>query len=448
MRNLFTKITTFLLLYALCLPLNLFGQALTKTQQQALDKLVLQSPIFARHFYGFVLYDPNGKLTLFQKDADKFFTPASNTKIFTLYTALKVLKDSLPVLRYTQEGAFTVFQGMGNPMFLNPLFPQDSVAWSFLNQEKGYLAFSASNFKDERFGNGWAWNDFRDDYQAEKGSFPIYGNLARFQLDSSSKKWRTMPEYFLSTLEYDPTNSSLRPEILREEHDGHFLYNAACLRAAKVNITTPFKYRPHLVCELLSDTLKRKVQVWNPPVLSNTWRTLSTPLPDTLLQLFMQESDNYIAEQLLLSTSARLFGDLDISRTIEYAQRSILGSNPDGMVWVDGSGLSRYNLFSPRTIVSTLEKLYQEYPSDRLFRIFPAGGVSGTIKEWYAGKEGKPYVFAKTGTLSNNHCLSGYVRTNKGRVLIFSFMHNHYLGSATPIRREMQKILEWVRDNL
>jgi serine-type D-Ala-D-Ala carboxypeptidase/endopeptidase (penicillin-binding protein 4) len=448
MHHQLSKITTFLLLFALCLPFHGFGQALTKIQQQSMDKLVLQSPIFARHFYGFMLYDPNGKLTLFQKDADKFFTPASNTKIFTLYTALKILKDSLPVLRYTQEGGFTVFQGMGNPMFLNPYFPQDSVAWKFLTKQKGYLAFSGSNFKDERFGNGWAWNDFRDDYQAEKGSFPIYGNLARFQLDSGAKKWRTRPDYFLTTLEYDPQNTSSSPEILREEHEGHFLYNAACLRAARVNLTSPFKYTPHLICELLTDTLKRKVQVWSNPVLTNTWRTLSAPLPDTLLRLYMQDSDNYIAEQLLLSCSARLFGDLDIARTIDYAKRSVLGSSPDGMVWVDGSGLSRYNLFSPRTIVSVLEKLYQEYPSERLFRIFPAGGVNGTIQDSYPGKNGKPYVFAKTGTLSNNHSLSGYVRTNTGRVLLFSFMHNHYLGSSAPIRKEMQKTLEWIRDNL
>jgi len=98
--------------------------------------------------------------------------------------------------------------------------------------------------------------------------------------------------------------------------------------------------------------------------------------------------------------------------------------------------------------VSVLEKLYQEYPSERLFRIFPAGGVNGTIQDSYPGKNGKPYVFAKTGTLSNNHSLSGYVRTNTGRVLLFSFMHNHYLGSSAPIRKEMQKTLEWIRDNL
>lgn len=448
MFNKFTKIHTFLLLCTLYWPFNLAAQALTKPQQQALDKLAGQSPIFARHLYGFMLYDPAGKLTLFQKDADKFFTPASNTKIFTLYTSLKILKDSLPVLRYTQDGNFTIFQGMGNPMFLNPLFPQDSVAWKFLQQEKKLLAFSTSNYQDQRFGDGWAWNDFRDEYSAEKGAFPIYGNLARFQLDSTSKKWNAQPPYFLTTLEYDPLNTSNSAEILREEHSEHFLYNAACLRAAKVNLNTPFRYTSHLVCELLTDTLKQKVQAWSPPVLTNTWRTLSAPLPDTLLSLYMQESDNYIAEQLLLSCSAKLFGDMETSRVIEYAQRNVLGSNPDGMVWVDGSGLSRYNLFSPRTVVSVLEKLYLEYPTERLLRIFPAGGVSGTIKDWYKGKDGKPYVFAKTGTLSNNHCLSGYVRTNKGRMLIFSFMHNHYLGSATPIRREMQKILEWVRDNL
>ena len=76
-------------------------------------------------------------------------------------------------------------------------------------------------------------------------------------------------------------------------------------------------------------------------------------------------------------------------------------------------------------------------PGERLFHIFPAGGKSGTIEKWYGGKA-EPYVFAKTGTLSNKHCLSGYIKTESGRLLIFSFMHNNYVGSPEPVKKEME----------
>ncbi|MBK8652539.1 MAG: D-alanyl-D-alanine carboxypeptidase [Haliscomenobacter sp.] len=162
----------------------------------------------------------------------------------------------------------------------------------------------------------------------------------------------------------------------------------------------------------------------------------------------MQESDNYLAEQLLLMCSAKLSDTLNTEAVIEYAKKNLFqGLPPDTLNWADGSGLSRYNLFTPRTIVALLHKLYQEVPQERLFRILATGGKSGTIRSWYGGKA-EPYVFAKTGTLANQHCLSGFVKTKKGRTLIFSFMHNNFNGSATPIRTEMQNVLEWIWESL
>lgn len=100
---------------------------------------------------------------------------------------------------------------------------------------------------------------------------------------------------------------------------------------------------------------------------------------------------------------------------------------------------------SPLSIIRLLELIKNEVSEDRLFDILPTGGQSGTIKNWYGGST--PYVFAKTGTLSAKHCLSGYLRTQTGRILIFSFMNNNYISGSTPIKQEMQKVLEWIRDN-
>jgi D-alanyl-D-alanine carboxypeptidase/D-alanyl-D-alanine-endopeptidase (penicillin-binding protein 4) len=484
MQNGTAKLLKILLVAAILLPVIASGQALTKKQQDALDKLVRQSPVFAKMFTGFALYDPAGKINLYQKDADKYYTPASNTKIFTLYTGLRVLGDSLPVLRYSQQAPFTVLQGLGYPLLFHPDFAlaQDQKPLNFLRSVTGPLAFSSENFKDTHFGNGWNWQDYQYSYQAEKGSLPLYGNIARFKVDSLRQEWKAYPKYFLPLLSYDPKLVGTDPDLYRDQEGPLFHYNKACLTPRKnLVFELPFNYSPQTVADVLSDTLKRKIHSWDDPteikemlvsgpisvgstdvkpanveavmestrdVVAASWKTLSVPMPDTMLRLFMQESDNFLAEQLLLMSSAKQLGYLKTPDIIDYSLKNLLKDLPDAPVWMDGSGLSRQNLFTPRDLVFVLEKLYREYPQNRLFGLFPAGGVSGTIKNWYPGKKGIPYVFAKTGTLSNNNCLSGYLRTNTGRILIFSFMHNHYLGGASPIRQEMQKVLEWMRDNL
>ncbi len=62
---------------------------------------------------GFMLYDLEEKKELYAFQEKQYFTPASNTKIFTLYTSLKVLGDSIPSLRYVEKGDSLIFKGTG-----------------------------------------------------------------------------------------------------------------------------------------------------------------------------------------------------------------------------------------------------------------------------------------------------------------------------------------------
>jgi D-alanyl-D-alanine carboxypeptidase/D-alanyl-D-alanine-endopeptidase (penicillin-binding protein 4) len=154
----------------------------------------------------------------------------------------------------------------------------------------------------------------------------------------------------------------------------------------------------------------------------------------------MQDSDNFIAEQLLLMCANVLSDSLKPEIAIDYMKKNHLADLPDEPVWVDGSGLSRYNLFTPRSIVRLWEMISQEVPRERLFPLLATGGVNGTIRRWYQKEQ--PYIFGKTGSLSNNHCLSGFLVTRKGKVLIFSFMNSNFTASGNAIRRNMQSILE------
>ena len=147
---------------------------------------------------------------------------------------------------------------------------------------------------------------------------------------------------------------------------------------------------------------------------------------DLLYEEMMQASDNFISEQILLMCASTTFDTLNTKKIINHAIKNLMSDSPDKPIWRDGSGLSRYNLFTPQTMIYLLNKIHTSIPEERIFEIFPTGKTSGTIKNWYA-----PYVHAKTGTLSNKHCLSGYIETKKGKTLIFSFMHNNYITSST-----------------
>jgi D-alanyl-D-alanine carboxypeptidase/D-alanyl-D-alanine-endopeptidase (penicillin-binding protein 4) len=81
-----------------------------------------------------------------------------------------------------------------------------------------------------------------------------------------------------------------------------------------------------------------------------------------------------------------------------------------------------------------------------LFSLFPAGGISGTLAGWYKGPDKKPWLYAKSGSMSGVQCLSGYLINKRGQVLILSFMHNNFTGEGKLWKAEMQRIMEMIRD--
>jgi serine-type D-Ala-D-Ala carboxypeptidase/endopeptidase (penicillin-binding protein 4) len=203
----------------------------------------------------------------------------------------------------------------------------------------------------------------------------------------------------------------------------------------------PFKVSTELTANMLTDTLNKMVRAVHKPVPKNALTVYSLPV-DSLYRVMMQESDNFIAEQLLLMCSQVISDTLQPEIAIHHIKENFLKDLKDEPRWVDGSGLSRYNLFTPRSIVEVWEKIYQLLPRERLFALLATGGRSGTIKNWYNANA--PFIFGKTGSLSNNHSLSGYLITKNGKTLIFCFMNNNYTTSINEIRRNMENILRTI----
>lgn len=386
---------------------------------------------------GFSVYDPVSKKTVFNYQSANYFTPGSNTKIFTFYASLKILGDSIPALRYTFSGDSLIFWGTGDPSLLYSYTQSNDRVLNFLksNASNYKLVFSPENFKTDHYGSGWAWDDYSDYYAVERSPLPLYGNIV--SVSKRDDVVKITPSVFQHQVSIGDSRKS--NTVVRDLTSNTFVYHTGPVPTGKV-FDIPMRVTPELTKMLLEDTLNYTVIMANIPVRQSTHYIYSVP-SDSLYQVMMQESDNFIAEQLLLLCSNTLSDTLKPEIAIDYVKENLLVDLKDKPIWVDGSGLSRYNLFTPRSVVQLWEKIYHEVPQQRLFALLAIGGAkNGTLKNYF--KSDQPYVFGKTGSLSNNHCLSGFLVTKKRKTLIFSFMNSNFIKPVAEVRLEMERILK------
>ncbi len=401
-----------------------------------LKKLIVKAETDLNNHIGFYLKDYKSKKVLTDYRSDRYFTPASNTKIFTFYTSLCLLGDSISSIKYFYKGDSLIFQGQGDPSFLYSNTYSNSKTFDFLSRHKGPIYLHSKNFNTDPLGSGWAWDDYNSYYSAERSAFPVYGNI--ISIGKQNNGFKFLPVRFSSDL---ITSSELHQEeeFLRDIDSNQLTYFSGNKKNTSWQI--PFRTSADLTTDLLSDTLHRNVDEFTGTFPSNSTLLKSVPA-DSLYKTMMQESDNFIAEQLLLECAVALSDTLKPEIAIRHSSEKLLNDLPDKPVWVDGSGLSRYNLFTPRSIVKLWEKIYEKVPEQRLLQLLAVGGKSGTIKNSY--KADTPFIFGKTGSLSNNHCLSGYLFTKKGKLLVFSYMNNNFVKPSREVRDYMQSILKEV----
>ncbi|WP_093113435.1 D-alanyl-D-alanine carboxypeptidase/D-alanyl-D-alanine-endopeptidase [Salinimicrobium catena] len=409
----------------------------SKSTFRSVEKQLERSPVFEKGFPGLMVYDPENRKVLYEYNSDKYFTPASNTKLFTFYTGLKMLGDSVPALRYTVKNDSLIFKGTGDPSLLNPYLPESRVI-PFLKQAEAELFYLPPVVQETFFGPGWAWDDYNDYYSVERSAFPVYGNEVTFTPSELQEKPEAFPALFREALTAD---TLLQKRIRRDLFTNQFRYPKNFSKEQ----TVPLKTSAETAIRLLSDTLVRPVQILsiNPNITFQ--KTLYSIPTDSLYKRMLQESDNFIAEQTLLLAANEISDSLRTGIAIKHMKEHFLKDLPDELKWVDGSGLSRYNLTTPRNMVRLLEKIKKEVSQKRLFHLLPAGGRSGTIEKQFKADE--PWIFAKTGSLSNNYSLSGYMITKKGELLIFSFMNSNYVVPSAELKEQIEVILRAIRNN-
>ena len=411
-----------------------------------LDEVIAEfmdtSRVFQDQFTGFLLWDPEEEKPIFSHHADKLFVPASNTKLLTLFTGLNFLRDSMPAFEYCVHGDSIIISGTAYPALLDPLYRENRRASEFLDTIELEIFLDLMD-SPERFGPGWAWDDYKYGYQAERSVLPLYANQLEFRFYRSGEM-KVYPDYFLDHVQHVEDDELW---VERKETENIFLVGTAYRKMTRDSIVLhrPFIWSEHLTADLLSDTLKRDIDVLaKVHECSKEKKEIFDLTMDSLYVPMIRDSDNFIAEQILLACANAWTGSYEIDTLIEFVTDSLLLFLPHEFQWVDGSGLSRYNMTTPGNMVALLDQLWDKLGEEKIRLIFPAGGVNGTIENYY--QSDPPYIYAKTGTLRNHHALSGFIFTTHRKRYVFSFMNSNYVGNSLPVKREMEKVLNLIRE--
>jgi len=454
-----------------------------------IDSAIDQSELASARWGIYVISMSDGS-TLYQRDADKLFTPASNMKIYTTGVALDLLgadyRWRTSVYANAQPDAGGRIQG---DLILYGRGAPDLVARS-KDDSKGSLARLAddlyargvrsvsgnvigdeSYFRGDPLGNGWQWTDLQWYFGAEASALTVNGNEVDVNIVPSTKAGESPVVRVSDTESYVTVQNRMavgkagvRPTIgvYRGLSDnnievwGEFAPGTRGF-GARLSVHNPALWAAKLFLAALKtrgitvdgQTLARNSRVppsqrFNPMQSIELASVSSQPLSE-IVKKTNKESVNLNAE-LILRTLGRERGEIAALPEAIGRER---GDDEAGLavirVWLaragiptsrialhDGSGLSRLDLVTPESSARLLLSVSRTTAASVFRESLPISGRDGTL-----GGRLKTIidrVAAKTGSLTYDDSLSGYLTTADGEFLAFSIMCNDQTGHSDSTR--------------
>ena len=352
---------------------------------------------------------------------DVYMTPASNVKISTLLGSI-YYGDSIPVINYKVSNDTLKISPTGYPLLLHPKYRDKDLA-KFIKKYK-HIVYHTPKIELSKYGPGWAWDDYNSYYQAERSEMPIYGNVVQI-IKNSNGDIEVTPNRYKIIFDYDQ-----KKIIHRSETENKFFINPSLIKYGDT-IYSPFITSRKNTISLLENSLGNKVE-FNKNELKD-YSSLNTTRVNEIYSAILKDSDNLISESIAANISFRLNDTISVDKGVKLIQ-----DISEQIELFDGSGLSRYNLVTPRSVILSLLDIYNLIGFDRIKKIFP---------ENYIIQNEENFVWGKTGTLKNNHNYSGYIITDKRKLYVFSIMINHFTKELDIIENAISDFLIFLKSS-
>ncbi len=459
--------------------------------QARIQKILSASPAVASGFIGVEVASIGRGQVLAGVNANHFFVPASNTKLFTAALGLsrlgaeyrfttRVLAASPPQSGIV--GGDLVLAGAGDPtMSSQPVpFQQDAppadpmTAMRDLARqvaERGVQHIEGDIVGDD---TAYVWEPYPPDWAADDAVWDYGSPVSALTFNDNS----IIVEITPGTREGDPVTFSIRPALEYYVYDNRLrttlegktditverapgsreVILRGTVRAGKENPRASIAVDdPALFAATAFYTalIERGIAIHGRPVSRHRWagdpapalpavelaRRASPPLVE-ILRVTAKISSNLWAELVLREVGRVRAGEGSRETGLNEMTAFLKEAGIEGTAYTfsDGSGLSRLNLVTPATVVRLLLYMTGSTARDAFRSLLPVGAVDGTLATRFGGARAAHALQAKTGSLTHVNALSGYARSARFGDLAFSILVNNTAAKGPDVRAVIDKI--------
>ncbi len=460
--------------------------------------LLKDSPLIQHGRVGYRFVNVESGEVLAEQNSSTFFTPASNTKLYTTALALVRLGDSYQFHTEARTSdAWSPGQpiihdllliGGGDPNLSGRTLPYladapegdplaafkqlaDRIAGAGIREITGDVVGVDARYPGDAYPDGWTLDDSAYSYGAPVSALTLNDNAAALIVRPSQAGE-------LAEIEMRPSLSSfvvLNQVVTDESRSSHIAFrkppgsNEVIVWGTigqsvdqwreDLGVTDPALFAAETLTDLLRD---RGVIVRGEP--RSEYRTLpdsansgsafappgtllaahdSPPLSEAI-QIVNKVSQNLHAEMLLREVAFCRTGIGTLQNGLRereaFLQEASVTPEGTGFALADGSGLARQDLTTPDSTVTLLRYMWGRREREVWLRSLPIGGLDGSLQHRFRGIAGAQRVHAKTGSLSHVNALSGYLETQRHGWIAFSIMVNGTVGHGAQVREFIDRL--------
>lgn len=425
-----------------------------------LDK-VLKNKYFDTCLVAIQVEDLTTNKTLYKKNEKLLLRPASNMKVITSSSGLLFLGPDYEfetelyydgyVSSDTLYGNLFVVGGCDPDFVTQDLYTfVDAIRSLNVSVINGNI-YGDVSFKDSLYwGKGWMWDDDPSSDAPYLSALNINDNCVEVTYDGENSEVKLNPETNYVSVIQIHNDKKLTIDRNWLERKNEIIINGDAegkTYSAKVNVLNPAKYFLTVFSEVLdSNNIKLTGNIEIQKLLSDAdfLTSVNRKYSDVIINL-NKTSDNLSAEMTLYALADKYSGKPATADSgVQFLNQLIdsVGLEPKDYRFVDGSGVSHYNLVSAELLVSILKYFYKEKPVlfEILYNSFPIAGIDGTLENRTRKTKAENNVHAKTGTLSGVSTLSGYLTNKKKHTIAFSILMQNFVGSASKAKKLQDEI--------
>jgi D-alanyl-D-alanine carboxypeptidase/D-alanyl-D-alanine-endopeptidase (penicillin-binding protein 4) len=454
------------------------GDPSPKRLGKAIDAIVSR-PDFAAAFWGVEVRSLKTGRTLYARNAEKAFRPASNMKLVTTAAALDAFGPDARI-RTTVETAARLdglgrilgdvfLVGRGDPNLSARFTPgrptaafeemAEALMAAGVRRIEGRVVGHEGAFAGDRRGADWTWEDLAWGYGAEVSALSFSDNLVKVTLTPGERVGdpavlETEPRHGCLAVSSSVTTTSAPPpgsaapaeedetvSLARETGSNELrLTGGVSLGGTWVGrlaVLDPARCATQVFAEVLEAKGIRvtggvSTSSASLPPDTRVLAAHESPTLAEMVRVVNKVSQNLHAEMLLRLVGLKVKGEGSPAKgheaVAEMAKR--LGVPDEGWGLTDGSGLARTDLLTPRGVVALLAAMDRHPAASPLRDSLPIAGVDGTLEKRMKGTPAERRVTAKTGALRLANALAGYATTERGERLAFSIVVNNHAGKS------------------